>query len=306
MALVDVSDGACRMLGFARDELLAPTRSALGLATDAQLEAPRRAGPGGAAPRPTWSRPSCCAPATRCAVPVEIQLAGGRRPDGRTHADRGGARHQRAPASAQQRLKHLASYDSLTGLPNRTLFYQNLRETIELAQDKDWRVAVLFIALDRFKVVNDSLGAAAGRRTAAPVQQPAGAVRCASRDTRRAPGRRRIRADPDHDARPGRGGARRQRSARSAARAVRPATASRPRLTASIGIAMYPDDATDPDTLVQVRRHRDGARQGGGARRLPLLHGRHERAGAGAARPRAGAARARSRTTSSSCTTSPR
>ena len=56
----------------------------------------------------------------------------------------------------------MASYDSLTGLPNRTLFYQTLRETIEIAQDKEWRIAVLFIALDRFKIVNDSVGAALG------------------------------------------------------------------------------------------------------------------------------------------------
>ena len=50
---------------------------------------------------------------------------------------------------AQRRLKHAASFDALTGLPNRTLFFENLRGTIELAQDKNWRVAVLCITLDQ-------------------------------------------------------------------------------------------------------------------------------------------------------------
>src|SRR5205085_159661 len=63
---------------------------------------------------------------------------------------------------AAQRLKHMSNYDSLTGLPNRTLFFQTLRDAIELAQDKRWRIAVLFITLDRFKVINDSLGPAFG------------------------------------------------------------------------------------------------------------------------------------------------
>jgi diguanylate cyclase (GGDEF)-like protein len=63
---------------------------------------------------------------------------------------------------AAQRLKHMSNYDSLTGLPNRTLFFQTLRDAIELAQDKNWRIAVLFITLDRFKIINDSLGPALG------------------------------------------------------------------------------------------------------------------------------------------------
>jgi diguanylate cyclase (GGDEF)-like protein len=63
---------------------------------------------------------------------------------------------------AAERLKHVSNYDSLTGLPNRNLFFQTLRDAIELAQDKNWRIAVLFITLDRFKIVNDSLGPALG------------------------------------------------------------------------------------------------------------------------------------------------
>ncbi|MEG1056408.1 MAG: GGDEF domain-containing protein, partial [Janthinobacterium sp.] len=63
---------------------------------------------------------------------------------------------------AQERLKHMAHYDGLTGLPNRSLFYQTLAQAVELAQEKSWRIVVLFIALDRFKSINDTLGAALG------------------------------------------------------------------------------------------------------------------------------------------------
>ncbi len=60
-----------------------------------------------------------------------------------------------------------------------------------------------------------------------------------------------------------------------------------------------------PGHAGQVCRYGHGARQGSGARRLPLLHGRHERAGAGAARPRTGPARRARGQRSSCCTTSP-
>lgn len=63
---------------------------------------------------------------------------------------------------ADARVRYLATHDILTGLPNRTLFTQMLREEIESAQRDDRGFGVLFIDLDRFKAINDTLGHAAG------------------------------------------------------------------------------------------------------------------------------------------------
>jgi diguanylate cyclase (GGDEF)-like protein len=63
---------------------------------------------------------------------------------------------------ADERIEYLASHDSLTDLPNRETFNGLLREAIDTAQRHDHRFAVLFIDLDRFKVINDSLGHEAG------------------------------------------------------------------------------------------------------------------------------------------------
>ena len=65
-------------------------------------------------------------------------------------------------AQADQRIEYLASHDSLTDLPNRDMFNGMLRRTIDAAQRYGRSFAVLFIDLDRFKVINDSLGHDAG------------------------------------------------------------------------------------------------------------------------------------------------
>jgi diguanylate cyclase (GGDEF)-like protein/PAS domain S-box-containing protein len=62
----------------------------------------------------------------------------------------------------ERQLEHQAVHDSLTGIPNRTLLLDRVARALELGRRRATHTAVLFIDVDRFKVVNDSLGHAAG------------------------------------------------------------------------------------------------------------------------------------------------
>jgi predicted signal transduction protein with EAL and GGDEF domain len=59
-------------------------------------------------------------------------------------------------------LDHLAHHDVLTDLPNRTLLQDRLSQAIEFARRQGRQLAVMFMDLDRFKYINDSLGHAVG------------------------------------------------------------------------------------------------------------------------------------------------
>lgn len=63
---------------------------------------------------------------------------------------------------AQERLDRLAYFDSLTGLPNRVSFNESVKTSIATAQRRNSKVAILFIDVDQFKTINDSLGHDAG------------------------------------------------------------------------------------------------------------------------------------------------
>jgi diguanylate cyclase (GGDEF)-like protein/PAS domain S-box-containing protein len=60
--------------------------------------------------------------------------------------------------AAEQRIMNLAHYDALTGLPNRVLLADRMKVAIQHAARQSRRLAVLFVDLDRFKPINDSLG----------------------------------------------------------------------------------------------------------------------------------------------------
>ena len=62
----------------------------------------------------------------------------------------------------EKRARHLALHDAVTGLPNRLLFNDRVKTALAQATRHEWRLAVMFIDLDKFKSINDSLGHDAG------------------------------------------------------------------------------------------------------------------------------------------------
>jgi diguanylate cyclase (GGDEF)-like protein len=159
---------------------------------------------------------------------------------------------QAAALRAARQAEHLAYHDSLTGLPNRRLLLDRLSVALQLARRAGDRVAVLFLDLDRFKVVNDSLGHAAGDRL---LQAVARRVREAVREGDTLA---RIGGDEFTLLLPG---LHRSEGAERVVQKLRDAMALPFVLdghdvfvTASVGVALYPDDGEDAETLI---RHAD-------------------------------------------------
>jgi diguanylate cyclase (GGDEF)-like protein len=71
-------------------------------------------------------------------------------------------RESRANAQHAERARFLSNHDALTGLPNRRLFNELLDQAIGQARRREHKVAVMFVDLDRFKQINDTLGHEAG------------------------------------------------------------------------------------------------------------------------------------------------
>jgi diguanylate cyclase (GGDEF)-like protein len=151
-------------------------------------------------------------------------------------------------------LEKIALHDSLTGLPNRALFRELIRAAVAAAARDGGRLAVLFIDVDRFKSINDTLGHAAGDALLTTLAQRLRAAVRASDVVCRHSGDEFIVLLHD--------GSAWDEVAATADRLLK--EMERPvqlnshefAVSASIGVAIYPDDATDPDTLV---RHADTA-----------------------------------------------
>ena len=72
---------------------------------------------------------------------------------------------------AEERAQHLADHDALTGLPNRRLLEDRLTQALALSQRNRKQTAVMFVDLDRFKAINDSLGHTVGDQVLKEVAQ---------------------------------------------------------------------------------------------------------------------------------------
>ncbi|MBS1144578.1 MAG: hypothetical protein H6R14_1984 [Proteobacteria bacterium] len=59
---------------------------------------------------------------------------------------------------SEERMRHIAQHDALTGLPNRMALLLRLAQLLPEARRHGWRVAMMFLDLDRFKIINDTLG----------------------------------------------------------------------------------------------------------------------------------------------------
>jgi diguanylate cyclase (GGDEF)-like protein/PAS domain S-box-containing protein len=147
------------------------------------------------------------------------------------------------------KMAHLAQHDSLTDLPNRILLNDRLTQALALAHRKEQRLALLFLDLDRFKSINDSLGHAIGDRLLQSVaERLLGCVRSSDTVSRHG-GDEFVILLPEVT---------QPRDAAVTAEKILLAVSTPHRidrqdlhLAASIGIVTYPDDGMDAEALLK-------------------------------------------------------
>ncbi|GAV19967.1 cyclic di-GMP phosphodiesterase Gmr [Mariprofundus micogutta] len=99
----------------------------------------------------------------------DIHMHAERIPDGTTTQLFGTFQDITERKNAEAEIRQLAYYDAITGLPNRTLFKEHLQQALQQAQRNGTRIAVMFLDLDNFKRINDSLGHKAGDQLLAEI-----------------------------------------------------------------------------------------------------------------------------------------
>jgi diguanylate cyclase (GGDEF)-like protein/PAS domain S-box-containing protein len=149
----------------------------------------------------------------------------------------------------QRRLAYLAHHDTLTGLPNRVLMFDRLDHALARAERKDGMVALLFMDVDRFKTINDSLGHQAGDEL---LQAVADRLR---HSVRRSDSIARLGGDEFvailEDVRDVDEPAHVARTVLAAIAQPLTLTGQEVTVSSSMGITLYPNDATDGNTLLQ-------------------------------------------------------
>ena len=165
-----------------------------------------------------------------------------------------------ARKAAEEQVAFLAYHDKLTGLPNRALFEEMLEGAISRARRHDLGVGVIFLDLDNFKLVNDSLGHAAGDKLLADLAER---LRECTRDTdvvARQGGDEFLvlLSDLDRSTHPAPGSETVLAVVRSVAERVHGSLAEPFDLggtefiaSGSLGISLFPEDALDADTLLK-------------------------------------------------------
>ena len=150
---------------------------------------------------------------------------------------------------SDDRIRFLAHYDEMTSLPNRALFNQILNHAMEVAHRHQKKMAVLFVDLDRFKIINDTFGHGAGDQT---LQEMADRMRACLRksDTVARMGGDEFYILLEELVEVEYASAVAQKILNEASR---PFYIGQQEclLTASIGIAIYPDDGDDAMTLLK-------------------------------------------------------
>lgn len=121
-----------------------------------------------------WEGDAWSSQATRTTFAVQISWVLLRDEDGAVLNTIGFFKDNTERIAAQQRIEQLAYSDVLTGLPNRLLLSQRVEFSLNIAERSGGRFAILFLDLDRFKNINDSLGHLFGDRVLVEVAQRVG------------------------------------------------------------------------------------------------------------------------------------
>ena len=154
-----------------------------------------------------------------------------------------------ARKEAEQNLTFFANHDTLTGLPNRAMFSQRLGQAVARAQRNARKMAVMFIDLDRFKVINDTLGHDAGDRL---LQEAASRLRSCLREgdtiARQGGDEFVVLVEDLVDAGQAAGVA--QKILENVSRPYM-LSGQEFSVTASVGVSIYPEDATDVQALMK-------------------------------------------------------